>query len=154
RWLYSMLRGGPGKGGGAALMTLGRAIGATLFHGGTRPSLAEMHEWFIESVRVSKLDDAAAVAAALSLLLFLAFRVRRSDEKSDGRTPLGLWVALVGFVLLYLLLPKSVYVPIYWWAVRVRFIVPAFLVGVLCVRTARRGLPRFLLVPAFGLALA
>ena len=86
-------------------------------------------------------DEVITAVALVVLAIFLAGGVRGEPpvERRGGALWLG-WAALV-LALGYLLLPDKIYWPTYWWGLRVRCVVPLFLVAVAAVRVSRRGLP-------------
>jgi hypothetical protein len=94
-------------------------------------------------------DDAISAVAVVVLLAFLIAGVRAEPAPAASRADrwwLG-WAALM-LALGYLLLPNKIYWPTYWWGLRVRCVVPLFLILVVCVRPSRRGLPGWAAIPA------
>jgi hypothetical protein len=109
-----------------------------------RPPLAEdlriFFDWLGGGYR-SGFDDVITAVALGVLALFLAVGVR--GEPPAQRRGTALWLGWAGLVLAlgYLLLPMKIFWPTYWWGLRVRCVVPLFLVAVAGVRVTRRGLP-------------
>jgi hypothetical protein len=93
-------------------------------------------------------DEVITGVAVGALLIFLCFGVR-GEPRPGSRAP-ALWLAWAALALAlgYLLLPNKIYWPTYWWGLRVRCVVPLFLVAIAGVRTARRGLPALLVLPS------
>jgi hypothetical protein len=99
-------------------------------------------------------DEVIAGVAIAALALFLIVGVR-GEPPVDRRKP-ALWLgwATLALALGYLLLPNKIYWPTYWWGLRVRCVVPLFLVAVAGVRTSRRGLPPALALVAAAAAVS
>src|SRR4051812_4229024 len=97
---------------------------------------------------LGRFDDVITAVAVVMLLFFLVAGVRGepAPDRRGGALWLG-WAALV-LALGYLLLPNKIYWPTYWWGLRVRCVVPLFLVAVAGVRVSRRGLPAWAAIPA------
>ena len=110
--------------------------------------------------------DAAVPGLALvtlAALLIAGARPGPGDrETADPPAPPdGMRVALVGiglgwpalvFAFGYLCLPMQIMWPEPWWGLRVRCVVPLYLLLVACVRARPRGLPPWALAPAFAVA--
>ncbi len=129
-------------------------------------------------------DELAPAVALLSLAAFLAFGARppapagatatapapgaERSEAAPGDPPprVPLWrrldplrVAGLGwpaalFAAGYLFLPMKLMWPDFWWGVRVRCVMPLFLVLVALVRVRPRGLPTWAAAPALAAGLA
>jgi hypothetical protein len=101
---------------------------------------------------LGRVDEVVVAVALLALSAFLALGTRDVTPARDRTVARrqALWLGW-GVVLLaggYLLLPDKVYWPTYWWGVRVRCAVPLFLLAIVCVRPARRGLPGWAVAPS------
>jgi hypothetical protein len=97
-------------------------------------------------------DEVLVAVALVALATLLALGVR--GEPAAGRRD-GVWLggAVAALAAGYLLLPDALTWPTFWWGVRVRCAVPLYLVAVVCVRCARRGLPAWVLAaPALAAA--
>ncbi|MEP6654024.1 MAG: hypothetical protein ABJA82_11745 [Myxococcales bacterium] len=134
--------------------------------------LRSVRDWLIDGY-AGPIDDAVALVFAATLLAFLLVGIRpprpfsaaaapeprpargrpAGDQSADkwwtARVPITTALLTAG----YFLLPMSISRPHPWWAVHVRLLVPALLVGVLLVPVRRRGLPRVALVPVMVAAI-
>jgi hypothetical protein len=102
--------------------------------------------------------DALVPGVALfTLAAFLALGVRGRADAPAGASARIDWIALgwAAAVLIagYLLLPMKLVWPELWWGVRVRCVLPLYLVLIALVRPRPRGLRPWLVAPAFGAAL-
>lgn len=93
-----------------------------------------------------RVDDVVTAAALVALAAFLVAGVRAGDADpaaAPDRRGSALWLGWAGLALAlgYLLLPMKIFWPTYWWGLRVRCVVPLFLIAVAGVRASRRGLP-------------
>jgi hypothetical protein len=117
-----------------------------------RPPLAEDLSTFFQWLGggyLGHFDDVIAAVAVLVLLAFLIAGVR-AEPAPDGPRGGAWWLGWAGAALAlgYLLLPNKIYWPTYWWGLRVRCVVPLFLILVASVRGSRRGLPAWAALPA------
>lgn len=116
-------------------------------------------EWLGNGYRVAWDELVPGLAlATVAALLALGTRPERASAVPEGtpaardRTWLALaWAALV-LALGYLLLPLKLMWPNQWWGVRVRCVLPLFLVLVALPRPRARGLPAWVVGPAFTVA--
>lgn len=146
----------------------GRAGGVSLFRRLsvelplTAPSLSDgplFLEW-LGNGYTAAWDALVPGLGLATLIAFLLLGARPSPRQAspapapgrDWSTIVGLgWPALV-LALGFLLLPMRVMWPEPWWGLRVRLVVPLFLVAVALVRPRERGLPAWALAPAAALA--
>jgi hypothetical protein len=142
-------------GAGAGAARDGVPWTARLSHelGQQRPPLGEDLQTFFHWLGggyLGRFDEVIAAIAVVVLLAFLILGVRSDRQPEDDRRAGALWLGWAALMLAlgYLLLPNKIYWPTYWWGLRVRCVVPLFLVGVACVRTTRRGLPVWAAIPA------
>ena len=109
-----------------------------------RPPLGEDAATFFQWLGggyLGHFDDVITAVALVVLIVFLVAGVRGEPpaQRRGGALWLG-WAALV-LALGYLLLPNKIYWPTYWWGLRVRCVVPLFLIAVAAIRVRPRGLP-------------
>lgn len=100
--------------------------------------------------------DGLVTGVGLAVLLaFLVVGVRGQPDAEPSTRHGRWWLAWSAAMLAlgYLLLPNKVYWPVYWWGLRVRCVVPLFLVGIVAIRRTRRGLPLWSVAPALAAAL-
>jgi hypothetical protein len=121
--------------------------------------LRELFQWLGGGYR-GGVDEVVTAAALVLLGAFLVAGVRAAEQPAAEAVPAArrgnaLWLGWAALVLAlgYLFLPMKIYWPTYWWGLRVRCVVPLFLVAVASVRTARRGLPAWAALPAAAVAL-
>jgi hypothetical protein len=108
--------------------------------------LATFFQW-LGGGYLGHFDDVITAAALTGLVAFLIFGVRGELARDRGGALWLGWAALV-LALGYLLLPNKIYWPTYWWGLRVRCVVPLFLVAIAGVRVSRRGLPAWAAIPS------
>lgn len=117
-----------------------------------RPPLGEDLETFFQWLGGGYLNHVDEVIAAVAVVALLAFLIAgvRAEPPPEGRRGGALWLGWAAAVLAlgYLLLPNKIYWPTYWWGLRVRCVVPLFLILVASVRPTRRGLPGWAALPA------
>jgi hypothetical protein len=134
-------------GGSAGRVGLARLLRA--------PALADAGtfvEWLGGGYR-GHADELVVAVALAALAAFLALGVRGAGG-GPRRDTVWLGWAVAALAAGYLFLPDSLYWPTTWWGVRFRCVVPLFLVAVVCVRRAPRGLPPWVLaVPAVAAVL-
>lgn len=124
-----------------------------------RPPLAEDAKVFLQWLGdgyASGADDLAPLVALATLAALLIVGARASVN-GPAPSPTGtVWLGWAAAVLAlgYLLLPNKIYWPTYWWALRVRCVVPLTLVLIALVRPRARGLPGWALAPAMAAAVA
>ncbi|HEX2657439.1 MAG TPA: hypothetical protein VHU40_04175 [Polyangia bacterium] len=148
-WLRQVLSGSPA----------GLSVRETLRHLWERrpPTLSyvtDVHQWFLNAY-TSHVDEGVALIFGVTLLAALALGVRplravpapapKPDPLWESRVPL----TAVFLALGYFLLPVSIDVPLGWWAVNVRLLVPCLLTLGLLVRPRTRGLPGWALWPVW-----
>ena len=106
-------------------------------------------------------DEVTPAVALATLAAFLIFGARPVGAPAADAPPsrrldrlvlAGLaWPAVV-FGLGYLLLPMKLMWPDFWWGVRVRCVVPAYLLLIALIRVRPRGLPAWATAPALAAA--
>jgi hypothetical protein len=118
-------------------------------HGTVGENLGMFPTWLIDLLPCS-LDEAAAIALGGAWLLLLCARPLDAECEDDARSP-SAWrveVAALAALTLYLLLPKSLMRPFYWFAVNRRLPVVVALFGLLLVRGRLGGVRRAMLAVA------
>lgn len=105
-------------------------------------SVSEMYMWTWDCC-AGREDEVLAGLLAVGWVLLKLTEPRRSWSLHAFRAEACFAVAIVA----YLVLPRSVLQPDYWWGVNVRFSCMAFLFAGLCIGGAIEGRRRLLLIP-------
>jgi hypothetical protein len=107
-------------------------------------------------------DELAPAVALLTLAAFLIFGARPAPGEAPPPAPArrpdplllaGLGWPVVVFAAGYLFLPMKLMWPDFWWGVRVRCVMPLFLLLIALPRVRPRGLPTWAAAPALAAAL-
>ena len=155
-WVASFFAGRTGN------VSLGRRLSVELPL--RAPSLADAPRFldWLGNGYAASWDALVPGLALLTVIALLVWGVRPSsgDDGNDRSNDVR-WLTIVGLgwpaLLLgcgYLFLPMQIMWPEPWWGLRVRCVVPFFLVCVALVRPRPRGLPVWTVAPAFAAGLA
>ncbi len=160
---------------------IGRSVGSANTNPAHTPFVARaLHEFALDRPRPhfdgslfvnwlgngyqSHQDELIPGVALLVLVSFVLLGARPEQSKrrvtvacpaDAGLSHAWIWLAWAVAVLAagFLLLPQQVFWPERWWGVRVRCVVPLFLVLVATIRPTPRGLPAWLVAPSVAAAL-
>ncbi len=130
--------------------SVAQVLRAFRFEGPSFGYLRTFVEW-LGGGYANRVDEIVVGVALVCLVAFLVRGVRAATRQARPRTLAdALWLgwAAGALALGYWLLPDKVYWPTYWWGVRVRCVLPLFLVAVAAVRATPRGLPVWAAAPA------
>ena len=114
----------------------------------TWQSIGELYQWTWDAWTGHE-DEALAISLFLCWLALKLTSRRQSITLHDLRPEACFAVALSA----YLILPRSVLTPAYWWGINLRFSCMAILFAGLCIQGSIEGRRRLLLIPLFLVAL-
>ncbi len=114
---------------------------------------------FLQWLGNGYLTVADEIVPAVAIAVLLAFLVLGARPEAGARRECDrhgwIWLswAALCLALAFLLLPNQIFWPERWWGVRVRCVVPLFLIAVAAVRPSARGLPAWVAAPSVAAAL-